>query len=176
MWAIVKKAINSTVGKGMKPLDELMVYESYSSYYRSSAIIFKNQENSLIIPNGVEVIGSHDHSAESGIGTLVLPPSLKEIGTGAFEMTDVEGYLVIPPRCHTIGDDAFQQTLLEVVDIPKSVKKIGEGAFRGVSSLRFINYAGTIAEWRRIELGDDWNQGVVDLTVTCIDGNAYGDI
>lgn len=56
--------------------------------------------------------------------------------------------------------------------IPDSVTKMGESAFALCGSLREIHYDGTIAEWNRIEKGQDWDAETGAYTVTCSDGIA----
>lgn len=58
--------------------------------------------------------------------------------------------------CESIGELAFWQCVdLTEVDIPKSVKTIGWGAFYGCSSLDKVNYAGTEDLWNDIDIGSD---------------------
>ena len=55
--------------------------------------------------------------------------------------------------------------------IPDSVTSIGEYAFSDCESLSTIQYAGTIAQWKEIELGDSWNDEIPAEVVHCTDGD-----
>ena len=72
----------------------------------------------------------------------------------------------------SIGEHAFYNCKsLTSITIPDSVTSIGEGAFFGCESLITINYAGTIAQWNQITLGEDWRYYVPATVVHCSDGN-----
>ena len=73
-----------------------------------------------------------------------------------------------------IGESAFKdcESLLSVV-IPEGVTKIGRyafGGFWGCKSLSSVEFGGTMAQWKAIERGDDWNKYVPAKTVKCTDG------
>ena len=54
-----------------------------------------------------------------------------------------------------------------LIYIPKTVTKIGRGAFC-FSRLNEIIYEGTMKEWEEIEKGDYWAYG--QIIITCVDG------
>ena len=47
---------------------------------------------------------------------------------------------------------------------------LGKGAFYSCSSLKKIDFRGTVAQWRAIGMNKDWGWGVGDFTITCING------
>lgn len=70
-----------------------------------------------------------------------------------------------------IGYSAFYGcTSLTSIDIPDSVTNIGTYAFQYCTNLTEINFAGTVAQWNAITLGDCWNEGVSATEVICSDG------
>lgn len=84
---------------------------------------------------------------------------------------------VIPDLVTAIADNAFLGCAeLERINIPASVKTIGNFAFRDCTRLADIDYAGTKDEWNAIDFGKEWNvYNAVPLTVHCTDGTiVYG--
>ena len=70
---------------------------------------------------------------------------------------------------------AFQNTLwMTTITIGKNVNLIKKYAFRESSGsvLNTINFMGTIAQYKAITKGFDWNYGVPATVVHCTDGDA----
>ncbi|MCR5042022.1 MAG: leucine-rich repeat protein, partial [Clostridia bacterium] len=64
---------------------------------------------------------------------------------------------------------------LEKVSIPSSVRMIENYAFDGCGSLADVYYAGTGADWEKIEIGDEFNDALFDAAVHCSDGDYEAD-
>ncbi len=64
----------------------------------------------------------------------------------------------------------FNINQLEYINIPKSITYFGRGVFAECSSLKGINYKGTIEEWNHIIRGEEWNDSVDSIPVSCTDG------
>ena len=84
------------------------------------------------------------------IREVELPNTVVEIGEGAF------------------SDYEFDS--LQKINIPKSVKSIGDYAFEGCHNLTSINYEGTIEEWEKITKGNGWNSNMFASYIQCTDG------
>lgn len=81
------------------------------------------------------------------------------------------GIAIIPEGIKMIPENAFENCKeLTTVVIPEGVTSIGVGAFKGCSSLTSITFNGTKAQWKRIKLGEDWNDGVPTKVIHCTDG------
>lgn len=73
---------------------------------------------------------------------------------------------------NSIGESAFEGcSSLNSITIPDSVTSIGVHAFKGCSSLTAINYGGTIEQWGKITLDDEWNKKVPAKVIKCTDGS-----
>ena len=78
----------------------------------------------------------------------------------------------IPKDATTIYACAFQgrQNLTEIY-IPKNIVEIEGSAFENCPNVTNITYEGTIAEWKKVELGMDWFSGSDIKVVHCSDGD-----
>ena len=100
------------------------------------------------------------------------------------EVMENEGYegdIIIPEtvvfndvtyRVTSIGEHAFDccSSLTSIV-IPDSVMSIEWWAFCGCKSLTDITFQGTIAQWNKIKLKDNWKDEVPATVVHCTDGD-----
>lgn len=61
-------------------------------------------------------------------------------------------------------------TNLEKVVLPSSIKTIYSGAFYRCTSLKTIQYDGTVEQWKAIKKSADWDKDSGSYTVYCTDG------
>ena len=199
MWAVVKKSINSTLGKHTKTIDEICELESYKNFFDSLKMIKLISQSDSAIDN----LYTDDYNkiripARLYVGVdlppvFVLNPSVRIIESRAFESTTGLQYIYIPPHCEIqslafvssrvtsfdfpngtkiIADQVLANcALLQTIDIPYSVKKISANAFRNSAALQRINYYGTMSDWGLIEKVSGWDSGTGNYTIYCLDGN-----
>ncbi len=86
----------------------------------------------VIVSNGIEILGNGVFLNCKGLKEVVLPNTLKRIGT-----TDPTGCPKILGSL-TKFDGAFEYTALESIDIPDSVKYIGEHTFSSCGKLKKV--------------------------------------
>jgi len=82
---------------------------------------------SVIIPNGVRIIGDNAFSTNL-LSEITIPNSVEIIGKRAFHHNRLNN-IIIPNSVISIGNEAFSENRLTNVIIPDSVITIGEKAF-----------------------------------------------
>lgn len=125
-------------------------------YYTQSGCLIERERQELIIAA---------HNA-------VIPDdgSVRRIGYYAFYgRTDIER-IVFPEGLELIGSYVFTGCVnLKELYIPKSVKHIGI-MIEGCSSLKVIDFGGTVAQWKTIITGTYLGDGEQVFTIRCTDG------
>ncbi len=71
--------------------------------------------------------------------------------------------------CEGVFENCFN---LKSVKLPQSLTEIDDRTFFGCHNLSNLAFAGTIAEWHRIEKGEDWHKWCNLAVVHCSDGDA----
>ena len=80
--------------------------------------------------------------------------------------------ITIPDSVRSIGYRTFSECFnLKSIIIGNGVRSIGKKAFWNCKLLNSITYQGTIAQWKKIELDNDWNDEVPIKVVHCTDGD-----
>ena len=125
----------------------------------------------ITIPDSVTSIGERAFLWCFSLSTVTIPNSVTTVGKRAFSGCGLAS-ITIPDSITSIGEEAFLDCeSLEEIVIGNSVKSIGAEAFCRCEMLTDIRFQGTIAQWERIELGDDWNDEVPARVVRCTDGD-----
>ena len=94
---------------------------------------------SVVIPEGVKVIGEAAFYGCGNLDVITLPKSLKKIEAGAFVYCYSLQTINLNEGLQSIGDYAFQNTGIQSITIPSTLKTIGQTIFYGCTS--FTGYA-----------------------------------
>ena len=149
----------------------------------------------LILNEGIKVIGRRAFQNCYNLKSLYLPASLESTGRQGFQSCQIletvifaEGSnvsiiesnsfantilkeIIIPNKVVEIGGNAFYNCkLLEKITIPDTVTKIGTNAFNSCTNLTAINFEGTKEQWSNINLSDGWKDSSL-TTIHCSDGD-----
>ena len=142
------------------------------------------------ISEGVSCIDSDAFKGCTSLTSLSIPGSMTYIGKGAFSnctslseihyggttaqwLFELAGFTHVPRNIviHCTDGDAkpVSKKITEIV-IPGDVTKIGAGAFRCCTLLTSVEYAGTMAEWERVEGKKNLLSCIPAAEVKCADG------
>ncbi len=118
----------------------------------------------IVIPEGVETIGSYAFANLTALEEVVLPSTLNNIGVGAFlgckqlKYINLENVQFVNEKafadCELLGSDrdidlrsivaignySFQNCCLNYVQLPRTSQSLGEGAFYGNKALTEIQF------------------------------------
>lgn len=135
-------------------LKTIKVAEDNTYYYSQDGVVYNKDKTELVI----HPIANTNYN---------IPKTVTRIGNNAFEKNTMKD-VTLPDSVTYIGKSAFGncQTLATII-IPSSVKVIDNWAFTYCYELENITYNGTKADWNKIQLRLDWNEGCKEITVTC---------
>lgn len=142
-WGEIKSALNSTVGKNMKPLDDIVKSVADDNFYYLADILPSiTAGGAKIYPYGIKEITLRQVDAIDKMA-IVLPSTLEKIGSSAFEGSAVGSTIRLPNSLIEIGASAFASCAnLQSIFIPKSVSKIGNFAFGYCGALSAVVFEG----------------------------------
>ena len=144
----------------------------------------------ITIPNSVREIGTSAFSGCKNLKTVELPTGVELYGRAfgfsgleSIELRDVklQGHLIfeycsqlksvtIKGDTPVIPSNTFANCYrLTHVELPETLKQIEHNAFYGCTELREINFAGTMEQWKNIEIDED-NGALFGCKIICSDG------
>lgn len=116
------------VKKSECTIDEFGVFERYNG-----------SDDEIILPSGIEEIGSDAFSFNKTLRIVVIPEGVREIGNDAFWGCEALEQVFLPSTLEKIEYNAFRgcESLTEII-IPDGVWSIGMDAFTGCKNLKDI--------------------------------------
>ena len=143
------------------------------TYFAFGGTIAQHATNNA---EGIEVIGPKAFSSVGNknvlMETVTLPSSLREIGESAFRNCKSLSSITIPDSVTKIVWCAFfAVTSLSSITIPITVTSIEGYAFQKCNSLTAIHYNGTMEQWSKINLDDNWHSQSSIEVIHCSDGD-----
>ena len=129
---------------------------------------YDHQEESVVIPGGVEVIGSSAFSYCRKISEILIPDSVKEIRSGAFKESGIVS-VTIPDSVTELGQDAFAMCeYLEKAELGEGIVRIDAYTFRRCHSLEYLRLPSGLQE-----AGYDAFEECYCLKKAWVDGTEY---
>ncbi len=139
-----------------------------NSKYRRADFVIPSKINGKPVTS---IRGWATAEGDSILTNITIPDSVTSIGNSAFSYCSSLTSITIPNSVTSIGECAFYYCRsLRLVTISDSVTSIGECAFVGCSSLASVNFNGTKAQWKSIDIGYCWNFGSNITEINCTDG------
>lgn len=166
------------------PVKEIRSFSTKGSFDRDPERILREEGKSLVIPASVTKINEEafllavfvsievdkkNENYASIDGNLYTKDEKRLI-----KFAQDQSYFVIPDGVERIENYAFEGSWVSLLSIPVSVTSIGQSAFYNnlldTSTIDFIEFKGTIAQWEAIEKYPTWHYGLWGVSVSCSDG------
>ena len=120
----------------------------------------------------VTSIGDFAFNICSSLRAITIPDGVMSIEYRAFFGCQSLTNITIPNSVTSIGTEAFYDcSSLTSIVLPDSVTSIEWWAFCGCKSLTDITFQGTIAQWKKIKLRENWKDKVPAKVAHCTDGH-----
>jgi hypothetical protein len=179
IWKEIKTALNSTVGKGMKPLDRISKEDTSQIIYEISRILSESgvlpSESVLIAPN-VPLVPPQFAYHNQNVTNIIVSPEAKVLGFECIYGCNNIKHLYLPHIQKISASSIRANASLTTITFGKALKEIDINGVAFNSDLTHIYYEGTISEWEKIEKAylvssEAWDRGCGDYTIVCADGN-----
>lgn len=127
--------------------------------------------SSITFPDSVTNIGGDVCNGCCSLYSVTISNNVKTIYAQSFNGCISLMELVIGNSVSIIERSAFSGcSRISSLRLPSSITKIEAWSFSGCRALNYISFAGTVEQWRSIELQTNWNNGVPATKVICSDG------
>jgi hypothetical protein len=145
-WAEIKMALNSTLGKDLKPLDVIIKQSQHELYYSQlEKDVINGADNIYLYPRGTKII--EDESLSQEVKIIGIPVGAEEISSNTFNENSFIVSVLLPVGIKTIGNTAFGRCdKLSTINIPDGVKYIGTGAFSESPVIKNIKIPSGVSE------------------------------
>jgi len=107
---------------------------------------------------------------DTSIDTIEIPSNIKVIEENAFESSKLHSCVISEGLTHIRGSAFYRCEQLENITIPKTVEWLGDFVFDQCSSLKEIQYKGTIKQFKKINVGDLFLAESSVEKIVCSDG------
>lgn len=124
---------------------------------------------SVTIPNSVTSIEYGTFSYCKNLTSVTIPNSVTSIGDEVFYRCSSLKNITIPDSVTSIGDHAFFECELVTLTMGNGVNYIDSCAFLNCEQLYEVNYNGTVAQWKAINV-DSNNSNLTKAIIKCTDG------
>lgn len=156
--------IGDRVFTSCKSLKEINVASGNKNFTSVDGVFYSKDKTELLnypigktnvvfeIPKGVKIIGDNAF-VNSTLKRVVIPDTVTSIYGSAFAYNDNLDSVVIPDSVTFMNGAAFSNCMsLTNITIPKSLKRIYAYTFTGCYGLKTVNYTGSEAQWKNIEI------------------------
>ena len=147
---VISDSVTSIGSNAFEECDSLQSVTLPNSLLSISDYTFSNCDSlqSVTLPKSLHSIGDYAFWHCWYLSSIVIPNNVTTIGDYAFEWCNNLSEITLSDGLVTIGEGAFEGCSLTKVDIPKTVKKIGDNAFSG-------DFLSVVITQDNVEIGDD---------------------
>ena len=127
-------------GHAISPLLKMFLNKRYSTQFvikkgvvfskDRKVIVYQEDEKTIKIPEGVEIIGRYAFSHYEKLAHIVLPDGLKEFGDNCMESLDNLHKLEMPDSVVKLGESSFCYSELESVKVADGIEVFPACCFR----------------------------------------------
>lgn len=131
---------------------------SSCTYIAQSAFVNCKKLSSINLPYSIKEIGYYAFAGCAKLGDLTLPPA-KELSNDIFAKCNLITRATVRRGTKILSNGVFNSSALKYVYLPSSITEI-KNAFTGYdytgdcTALKHIYYAGTKAQWKKINIDD----------------------
>lgn len=119
----------------------------------------------------VGMTGDYSFYGCDSLQNITFSDEIDIIGNGAFWRCGSLTSIALPANVVGIGNHAFEGCeKLQSISFSDSLNSIGDQAFWYCNLLKDVQYSGTRAQWKEVEIGEG-NSGLSNATIHCSDGD-----
>ena len=122
-----------------------------------------NEQNQVIVPDGVKKIVDGAFSWVKCISTVILPDSVEIIEPYTFGYSSLRE-IILGDGVKTIGESAFDSCGITSITIGENIETIEQYAFCGCVGLTNVYFNGTEKEWNDISI-EEGNECLLNATI-----------
>ena len=118
---------------------------------------FKNCTNliSATLPAGISLVPENTFFGCTALTSVTIPKGVLILGASSFENCTSLRKVALPDGFLSFQEAAFYACgNLEEISLPVSLSTVGKNAFNECNQLSKVNYAGTVADWETIAIGE----------------------
>lgn len=136
------KTITVSGSGNMKNFSKANDGQGFNSLVIGTAQYPNKDATKIVISDGVTNIGNNAFRSLTGVKSVTIPSSITSIGQSAFEGCSALNSVNFTSNLTSIGAYAFKSTRLASVDMPYTVKSIGDYAFDNISGFKMTCFYG----------------------------------
>ncbi len=128
------------------------------------------QFSTLVLPDGLQVIGAYALSSCNNLTQLTLPDSVTEVGEGAISFCDSLEVLELPSGLTVLPEELCRSChKLWWIKLDSTLTKISATAFYTCPVTK-VSFQGTMEQWHAVEKPENWTEAE-SYHVFCQDGD-----
>jgi len=123
---------------------------------------------SVSLPSTLTEIGEYAFAFCYSLKNVTIPDNVTVLGMYAFGLcTDLTQVTISPDsKLETLGSYVVHQTKISTIYLPETLKSIGIYNFTDADTLQSVTYAGSRAQWSKVDIDYSYNAALQDFVMT----------